>query len=474
MDGLSSDVVEQVVVEESKRDHGVGKHKKTRVLAWGCGNDGQLGLGPRYVGHSVHKPVPIPCFVTSGVTITKVSGGSRHVLALDSNGRVYSWGWGQCGQLGLGNLRRCNEPRRIDLGVDSVITHISAGGCHSAMLADAGTLLVCGDNSYGQLGLGDLLVGHHILIPTPVLFQASVLHDGDQIRDVSCGGAHTAAVTRDGAVLTWGRGDSGQLGIGKAWLLSITEPGRLGVRTPRRVDFPEGAGRAVCVAAGAFHTAAVTESGQLYTWGKEDHGMLGLHHGRDLHRPNLVDMPAPVVQVACGGWHTMAIDNTGALHAFGRGEYGRLGLGDDRGRLAPTKVPDVPAVARVSCGGTHTVLRTRDGRVAVAGRGDHGRLGRGTKDTSLALVYVHKPCSSADAEADARKLGTKAAQRHGSGGGDATPPLVGFGTANKSSADDDGNGSAAEGAGSEVELLEGVVWVSAGGTFTVAIQNVPA
>lgn len=99
------------------------------VVAWGCNNDGQLGLGVKAVGRALDTPTAIPKFRELGVTITKVSAstlaaawrgwgvwgrvgasqlrdspqdarhqvsaGSRHVLALDDRGRVYSWGWGQ-------------------------------------------------------------------------------------------------------------------------------------------------------------------------------------------------------------------------------------------------------------------------------------------------------------------------------------------------------------------------------------------
>ena len=88
---------------------------------------------------------------------------------------------------------------------------------------------MCGDNSYGQLGLGDVVLAKHIFLPTPVLLINDVLEDGDCVTDVSCGGGHTAAVTKSGCVLTWGRGDYGQLGIGRDWLLSVSEPGTLGL-----------------------------------------------------------------------------------------------------------------------------------------------------------------------------------------------------------------------------------------------------
>ena len=92
---------------------------QTEVLTWGCGNDGQLGLGREWVGRSAMLPQVVPTFSQHGITITKVrysgasllgpvltkhagpgarhqvSAGSRHVIALDSAGNAYAWGWGQ-------------------------------------------------------------------------------------------------------------------------------------------------------------------------------------------------------------------------------------------------------------------------------------------------------------------------------------------------------------------------------------------
>ena len=192
------------------------------------------------------------------------------------------------------------------------------------------------------------------------------------------------------------------------------------------MDFPAGTAPVLQVSCGAFHTGAVTRDGRLYTWGKEDHGMLGLQ-GRDLHRPAPVELSDRATYdagvrwwscgvahrsqrltvvccvrryIACGGWHTLLIAD-GKVIAFGRGEYGRLGVGDDRSRLKPTPVraavaqlywarvwPMGVTVAstdregmtrwqmagitdpkRVMCGGTHSLVLTRSGHVATCGRG---------------------------------------------------------------------------------------------------------
>lgn len=88
-----------------------------------------------------------------------------------------------------------------------------------------------------------------------------------------------------------------------------------------------------------------------------------------------------VADVAAGGWHSMAISADGEVFVFGRGEYGRLGLGDRSGtsKLRPQKVRALEGhrVVEGSCGGTHTMVVTDEGRCFIWGRAAFGRWGGG-------------------------------------------------------------------------------------------------
>ena len=98
---------------------------------------------------------------------------------------------------------------------------------------------------------------------------------------------------------------------------------------------------AVSVSCGAFHTAAVTAKGRLFSWGKEEFGCLGVQltndfkKGSGVYNPLEVELPKGVAisSVACGGHHTLAVTTTGKAMACGKNEYGRLGLGDLTNRL---------------------------------------------------------------------------------------------------------------------------------------------
>lgn len=87
----------------------------------------------------------------------------------------------------------------------------------------------------------------------------------------------------------WGRCDSGQLGIGQDWLHDSEDEGLLSVVRPHRVHGFEHE-RVVQVACGAFHSAAVTQSGRVYIWGKEDYGMLGVGQSSDIETPRRIEI----------------------------------------------------------------------------------------------------------------------------------------------------------------------------------------
>jgi len=375
------------------------------VVAFGCNDDGQLGRGEkrRLTGpiddvSAAHFPQQIEEIYA--LDIAAVSCGSRHTMVLTTKGEVYSWGWGSMGQLGHGDLKSSNFPRKIEFFEKHglVVDYISCGGCHSAAVTKDGTVYTWGEAHWGQLGLPKEFSDLHQSLPA----KCPVLQDGseEKIVKISCGGAHTAALTDKGHVYMWGRCDNGQLGIGQAWLHDSDDEGLLGVSRPHRVE-GFGDDKVVQVACGAFHSAAVTESGNVYIWGKEDYGMLGVVQTSDVQVPQKIELfeKIPALRVSCGGWHTVVVTKSGACYSFGRGEYGRLGLGDTRSRYKPQEVRsrhplslsspvDLIAccglqvealkdkiVVQAACGGSHSLFLTKDGEAYSSGRADHGRLG---------------------------------------------------------------------------------------------------
>jgi len=154
----------------------------------------------------------------------------------------------------------------------------------------------------------------------------------------------------------------------------------LAVETPREGE--DARQEVLQVAAGEYHSAVVTRSGYLYTWGYGANGRLGLGTNRDSFKPcrvkgDLVD--EKVVHVSLGESHTVCITALGALWTWGCGRQGRLGHNTEEDLELPRRVyrrlQDV-AVVEAAAGFLHTVCVSRDGHVYTWGFNGNGRLGQ--------------------------------------------------------------------------------------------------
>ena len=146
---------------------------------------------------------------------------------------------------------------------------MAAGGVHSLFLDARGRVLACGDNCHAQLGFGDsgpdTSVRFAMALPTGVV--GIHAFGGRRIVQIAAGGPHSAAICEAGAVWTWGDGVCGKLGHGDERRYA----------TPLRVErFVAMKVRVREVSAGGRHTLAVTTKGELFGWGSNGVGQLGL------------------------------------------------------------------------------------------------------------------------------------------------------------------------------------------------------
>jgi len=146
--------------------HSLAVKSDGSVWAWGWSSDGQIGDGS-----TATRPTPV---AVSGLTsgVTAVAAAFRHSLAL-RNGTVWAWGYNRYGQLGDGTTVSCLVPEEIDPADLTDITAIAADWGSSYALSRDGSLWVWGDNSYGELGLGNAtshLTPTHLLPPVGYRF----------------------------------------------------------------------------------------------------------------------------------------------------------------------------------------------------------------------------------------------------------------------------------------------------------------
>lgn len=192
------------------------------------------------------------------------------------------------------------------------------------------------------------------------------------VSQIACGSRHTAIITSTGALYTWGDKENGVAGHGDAEGHQYT---------PKLLERLAGK-RIVQLSACGFHTGCLTEAGELYTWGEGKFGRLGHGAERNCHSPRLVEtlVGKKPRQLSCGGFHTAVVTEDGHLYTFGGGEHGQLGHNDRVNKVKPTLVQALEGVfvSQITCGWSHSVALTSKGRVYTWGNGDHGKLGHGS------------------------------------------------------------------------------------------------
>ncbi|KAJ4974536.1 hypothetical protein NE237_007710 [Protea cynaroides] len=310
----------------------------------------------------------------------------------DALGDVFIWGEGLGdGVLGGGTHRVGSSatkmdallPKALESSVVLDVHHISCGGKHAVLVTKQGEIFSWGEESGGRLGHGV-----EADLSQPKLIKTL---SGLNIELVACGEYHTCAVTFSGDLYMWGDGThcSGLLGHGSEashWI-------------PKKVSGQMEGIQVSSVSCGPWHTAAVTSSGQLFTFGDGTFGALG--HGDR----NSTSMPREVetlkglrtMRVGCGVWHTVAVveivdessgsgnSSSGKLYTWGDGDKGRLGHGDDETRLVPGCVASLvdENFSQVACGHDITVALTASGRVYTMGSTAYGQLGNHEADGKL-------------------------------------------------------------------------------------------
>jgi alpha-tubulin suppressor-like RCC1 family protein len=197
---------------------------------------------------------------------------------------------------------------------------VAANNASSFFVAEGGRLMSCGSEMvYGQpgvLGNGELDFEEGRVVPIPTLLLSMA---GIRISSVSAGYGFIAAVSAAGTVYTWGEGADGRLGHGD------TERSLV----PKQVQALAGH-RVLSVAAGYSHCLAVTEKGEVFSWGYDRDGQCGHESSSQQHLlPRRVEAltGVRVSSVSAGDVHSLVVTEMGALFSFALGGSGMLGHG---------------------------------------------------------------------------------------------------------------------------------------------------
>lgn len=343
------------------------------LWAWGLNNFGQLGNGD---ASGALRSSPVEVLNPGSSAYVAVSVSNQHVLALQADGTLWSWGSNQFGQLGLSTVDLTTHATPVqvvtgDPALDRGWKAVSAGGWHSLAQQSDGSLWGWGRNSLGQLGNGSASANN---LPQPV----SAGPDRDWA-GFAAGYLHSAAFKRDGTLWTWGANSTGQLGIGGAVDL-------LRHSTPLQITEPSGFGSIIALAAGTGHTLAARANGDLYVWGDNRSGQLGTGAG-----VNNLPVSATLPQAATGdatGWlalepggrHTAGLRSNGTLWVWGDNAGGQAGLDPitSPGITVPARMGTADSWSALAGGASHTIALRADGTLWSWGGNAFGQLGDGS------------------------------------------------------------------------------------------------
>ncbi|XP_075216704.1 HECT and RLD domain containing E3 ubiquitin ligase 4 isoform X2 [Lycorma delicatula] len=280
---------------------------------------------------------------------------------------IFCWGNTTNGELGLGGIedQHILAPRELKLDVGEIIQveYVACGKFHSLLLSQNGAIFSCGSNDFGQLGHDRA---------RKRFGKIDYLNDY-VVRRIACGESHSLATNEWGEVFSWGCDSYGQLGQNFA-----TD----GMQFKPKIVKALATYVVLQVTCGSNHCLALTNGGDLYSWGCNDCGQLGIGHRNNVSAPTVIRSLSgiPLAFIASGGNHSFALSKSGAVFGWGKNTFGQLGLNCELDQVFPCNLKTLRSirVKYIACGEDFSVFLTQDGGVFTCGAGQYGQLGHGS------------------------------------------------------------------------------------------------
>ncbi|KQQ65380.1 RCC1 domain-containing protein [Microbacterium sp. Leaf320] len=313
-------------------DYSLGWTSDGQLFSWGFNDRGQLGTGD-----TQDRDIPTHVLFPDPVTITDADAGINTSIALTSAGEVYTWGNSDIG----GNT---NSPQKVVALEGATVVGVASGGYFYLAWTGEGKLYSWGTPGGGRLGRGGSA-------DTPALVTAQGTSAGF-VTTADAGRFYGTAVLDNGSrVTTWGQDHGSATGVTTTGLPAGTVIA--GMSAGNNFTF-----------AWSTDGALFAESSGVYTQPTAPAGYVG----------------AQVSIQAFGGSSFYTWRDTGELFAWGENSDGQLGLGDNTDKPAPVPVtlPADATIRGVASGGAHALITADGGAYSAAGSNNAGQLGSGT------------------------------------------------------------------------------------------------
>lgn len=279
-------------------------------------------------------------FEQGPVYAQKISAGGVHSLLICNDGSVKAWGYNSYGQLGNNTVTDSNSPMLV-AGLTGTVTAVSAGSDFSLALKSDGTVWAWGYNYYGQLGNGTFTDSY---TPMQVPGLAGVVA-------ISAGSYHSMALKGDGTVWAWGANYNGQLGDNTY------------INSANPVATYTTLANVTAISAGNNYSMALKGDSTVWTWGSNYDGQLGLGTSNDTLYPCKIPGLTKIIAIDGGGSHSLAVKSNGTVMAWGNNDNGQLGDGTQTLRLNPVAVLVLSNVKKVRAGSSHSLALKNDSTV---------------------------------------------------------------------------------------------------------------
>jgi alpha-tubulin suppressor-like RCC1 family protein len=288
----------------------VGLTSAGTLFSWGDGTSGQSGRGNVL---DVSSPVQIG----SSTNWATVSAGARFGVALTNDGQLWTWGTNSDGQLGTSASYTTVYLSPVRVGPNTNWAKVNAGRAFVTAITTSGALFAWGFNGNGNLGLGN------------TVSRSSPVQVGTNTNWASTSGSanHTLAVTTTGQLWSWGQNNNGGLGLNNR--TNYSSPKQVGTDT----------NWAKVNARSESSSMAITTAGALFTWGSNAFGELGQNDRVNRSSPTQVGgLTWAKLPSSTNDSSTGAITTAGELFTWGWNNVGNLGLNDRVSRSSPTQV----------------------------------------------------------------------------------------------------------------------------------------
>ena len=332
-----------------------------------------------------------------------IACGYNKSLIISTEGNLFSLGYSFYGALGY--TSEVFPPKAIPTLRN--ILSVCLGDYHSVCLDNEGNVFTLGGNCFGQLGVGD-----ESLEQTHIPQKVNV----PPCKHVSSGYHFTVCLTNDGLIYSFGINDNGELGLGnnekkyyspqlieslndiefiecgnnhtfcktlnnQVYCWGFNEDGPLGLGNRDNQNTPILCSSVsnedvVDIKCGSIHTLILTSNGDLLSCGDNKFGQLGRETDDDYSSSfqKIEELPE-ITRFECGNIYSICIDANKDLYIFGNNKFGQLGLGDDQERKKPVKHPSLSNVIDVSHGGYHTFVKTSENEIYAFGLNEGLQLG---------------------------------------------------------------------------------------------------